>query len=145
MTNDSFQIKKILGASLIELLVSLVLMSILLLGVDAMQLSSLQQAQANYYFALAKQQISNISERLFMLDRLQAGNNPSNNNRNNNHPGDDNKFLLAWDQQNQEVLPLGKGIIKGRYPEVEISVFWGKSNGENCKTNKTGAAGCLHI
>lgn len=107
--------QKNFGISLIEILISLLLVSILLLGIDAAQIASIQFASANYYFAVASQQMSNMNERL------------KNNDTQN------------WDKENQEVLPQGHGVARGD----EVAIFWGNKNEENCKKNKVGMEGCL--
>jgi len=108
------------GTTLIEILISMLLISILLLGVDAMQVIGLKQAKVNYYFAVAEQQINN------MLERLTIDNYPD---------------AFAWNKQNQELLPQGGGVIT----ENNIAVFWGNQNAEKCTANKMGKSGCLQI
>lgn len=116
--------QKTTGTSLIEILISLLLISILLLGIDAAQIASLQLSSANYYLAIAEQQINAMNERLTLLKNM-----------------DINPYVAVWNKQNQEVLPQGKGVIH----DGEISVFWGNRDEQNCKTNKIGADGCLHL
>lgn len=112
------------GLSLIELLISLMLMAVLLLGIDAMQIAALQHSMTNYHFAVAKQQIDVMHERRILY-------------RNN-------AYLLKWNEQNQKVLPQGYGIVKSN-PKAEIAIFWGNKNEQNCQTNQVGAEGCLHL
>lgn len=108
------------GTTLIEILISMLLISILLLGVDAMQVISLKQAKVNYYFAAAEQQINNLIEELSI-----------------NH----NPDLVTWNKQNQIVLPQGRGVMT----KNAIAIFWGSFNEEKCEANKIGTSGCLRI
>jgi len=102
------------------------LMAILLLGMDAMQLLALREASANYYFSIAQQQINIMNERINLLKNEEL-----------------NFFITTWNKQNKEVLPNGKGNIKTN-PDYEASIYWGNRDEHNCKTNQTGADGCLH-
>lgn len=115
------------GTSLIEILISILLLSILLLGVDAMQMITLQKAKTNYYVAVATHQLHILSERLKLT-------------KNNDVALD----LLIWNQQNQAILPQGKGVIQGDFPHYEIMIFWGNKNAMECKKNKIAQIGCLH-
>ncbi|MBX3709259.1 MAG: hypothetical protein KIT56_07515 [Gammaproteobacteria bacterium] len=114
------------GISLIELLTSLMLISILLLGVDAVLVTSIQQSRSVYYFAAAQQQINVISEKLKLI-------------KNNQYQA----LLNAWNKQNQEVLPQGRGTIKGSDPNETVSIFWGNTQEQDCEKNKIGTEGCL--
>lgn len=100
------------GTTLTEILISMLLIGILLLGVDAMQVISLKQTKANYDYAVAISQMNNMLERLSI----------------DNHPD-----VFTWNQQNQRVLPAGRGVINNN----ELAIFWGNPH-EN-------ASGSLHI
>jgi hypothetical protein len=110
------------GASLIELLISFLLLSILLLGVDAVQITALQKAKANYYFSVATQQLNILTEHLV-----------------HEKPIDTTALLAAWNQQNQAVLPQGRGMLHNN----KITIFWGDTNESICEHNKIGQQGCL--
>src|SRR5207253_11148603 len=99
------------GTTLIEILISLLLISLLLLGVDVMQIVSLRQTQANYYVTVAEQQMNNMLERLTI------------------NPHAD---LETWNKQNREVLPEGRGVIN----HDELAIYWGNISEQNCATNK---------
>lgn len=114
------------GSSLIELLISLLLLAILLLGVDALQINSMRAASENYYFAVAQQQMSIIHERLSMLNHDEI-----------------NIFISTWNDQNQKVLPGGRGIVRAK-PDRGVSIYWGKGDEQNCKTGSR-SEGCLQV
>ena len=110
------------GTSLIEVLISLLLLSLFLLGFDAMQMASLRAAKADYYFHVATSQLEFIRERLIIAKNI-------------------HEELANWNQLNQQVLPQGIGFIEGDYPNFHISVAWGGLH--SCKQNKVGRTGCV--
>lgn len=59
------------GFSLIEVLISLVLLSFLLLALAVTEVSSLKQAQSAYLFNVSVNQLMNMSEKLIMLQQCQ--------------------------------------------------------------------------
>jgi len=114
------------GFTLIEVLISLILLSLLLLGFDAMEIDSLRSTRAAYYFYLATQQL------IAMTDRLRAlGANQSLNEQ-----------VAIWNLQNQDLLPAGRGTVSGSYPSYILAVYWGKFLQE-CKQIKLGQSGCV--
>lgn len=116
------------GVSLIETLISLFILSLLLLGFDAMQITALKEAKSAYYYSVATQQLNVMTERLRALSK-------------NNY----NDQFTIWNQQNQEVLPQGKGLITGYYPDFNLAIFWGNGVLQECIKNKIGQSGCLHL
>ncbi len=117
-----------LGVSLIELVVSLFILSILLLGLDAVQITSLHEAKKVYFFSVAAQQLSQMAERLMAC----KGNNMD-------------AQLTIWNRQNARVLPQGRGIVSGSHPDYVITIFWGKAGELKCHQNKIGPEGCLKL
>lgn len=116
------------GASLIEVLISFFIFSLLLLGLDAMQITALRQAKANYYFNVATQQLQAMTEYLSIIkeDNWQS------------------QFQL-WNKQNKELLPQGRGTIQGQYPSYSLAIFWGKEKDLICENSKIGQSGCLNF
>lgn len=108
------------GTSLIEVLISLFLISLLLLGLDAVQLFSLRQSKINYYYAIALQQIQNLHEELTVTNRPD---------------------LDFWNLQNQQVLPQGRGELSA----YAISIFWGNRDEKTCDKTKIRENGCLQL
>jgi len=107
------------GSTFIEILISLLLISILLFGVDAMQILSLRLTKIHYYYAVAEQQMNN------MIQRLSVDHTPD---------------IATWNKQNQMVLPEGRGEINNK-----LKLVWGNMNAEKCESNKMDYAGCLQI
>lgn len=114
------------GFSLIEVMVSLLLLSMSLLGLDAMQFYALQRAQHVYYYHQAMNQLMNMTERLAVL-------------KNDEAIVDE---VPHWNEENNQVLPNGRGEVQGSFPRYTLIIFWGKS-AMNCAENKIGATGCL--
>lgn len=118
------------GSSLIEILVSLFILSLVLLGLDAMQLTALKETKAAYYFSVAAQQLNNVIERLQALNGA-----------------DDYEQLAVWNKENQDVLPQGRGVIHNNEGNErnEVSIYWGTMTEQACHENKIGQSGCLRI
>lgn len=72
------------GITLPETLISLTLLSIMLLGLNAIQLTTLQQSKAVFYSRIALQQAQNMQRHL---------------------------NITTWNQQNRDVLPQGIGEV----------------------------------
>lgn len=116
-----------LGISLIEILISLLILSLMLFGLDVMQFTALREAKAAYYFSVAMQQLKNRIEQL-------------------NEGEDSKEQFLIWNQQNHEVLPQGRGEEKGYGLTYEVSIFWGDDHRmQDCDEDKIGQSGCLHV
>lgn len=113
--------RRVLGVTLIEVLVSLIILSIMLLGVDAMQLSGLREAKIALYYAEATQQLRLIQEKLSISQEANA-----------------QEAIAAWNVQNAEVLPQGRGTVK----QGVVNVFWGEA-ATSCPVNHIGLSGCV--
>lgn len=114
------------GFSLIEVLVSLLLLSLILMGFDAFCLSSVRGLREDYYFTQASNQVSMMSERLRALDAADGM----------------HEQIEQWNKENATVLPLGKGEVSGSYPNYVITVYWGEKQSE-CTNMRIGGAGCI--
>lgn len=114
------------GFSLIEVLVSLLLISLILFGLDATELYALKEAKIAWFYSVAANQISNARERLAALK---------------SDEGIENE-LAEWNLENQIVLPLGSGNITGSFPNYRIIIHWG-NHSESCNKQQLGSSGCL--
>lgn len=112
------------GTTFIEILISMLILSILLLGLDGMQIYSLRETKSSYYFAIAMQQVMNMQERLltFQSEKWQ-------------------EQIAYWNEENKQVLPQGRGVLLSN----GIAIFWGNTTNKECQQNKIGTSGCLHI
>lgn len=120
--------KKVIGTSLIEVMISLLLLSIFMLGLDAMQLTSLTQARNAYFYSVATQQLNQMAERLLACQEINC-----------------DEQAAIWNQQNAQVLPRGRGNISGHYPDYVITLFWGSYHSLSCEQNKIGQEGCIQL
>jgi len=116
------------GFSLLEVLISLVLLSFILLGFDATEIYSMRASRAAYYFDVANQQVSNMTERLIMVA----------------NDADLSSQIAIWNTENKIVLPQGKGQVIGHYPDFTIIVYWG-NNSSFCTHNQLGNIGCINL
>ena len=96
------------GFTLLEILISLFLLSLILLGLDAMQIYALRENRAAFYFLTAENQIDAMIERLYALNTQENL----------------AEQINIWNQQNQEVLPLGKGSVSGYFPSYTLKIEW---------------------
>lgn len=112
------------GLSLIEVLTSLLLLSIILLGANTAQITSMKKAKINYYTAAAEQQMRVLDQRLNVYKNSFA-------------------IVTSWNQQNLESLPQGKGNIMKDGPDFHYFISWGKK--EHCDTDQIGMKGCLLV
>ena len=113
------------GFSFIEILMSLFFISIMLLGLDAMQLAALRQVKAAYFFSLANQQVLNMAEKFLMLQGRNA-----------------EEVILQWKQQTQKLLPQGEGEIISNASQKIITVSWGGYKNP-CHHAMVGMQGCV--
>lgn len=105
------------GVTLIEVLISLFVLSLLLLSLDAVQLLSFKNAQAVYYFNIAIQRV----------DLLLA------------HP-DRESYLAEWQMENKIYLPQVEGVL---LPD-KVIVRWGGMKNE-CEHSVMEKVGCLNV
>lgn len=114
------------GFSLLEVLVSLLLISFILFGFDATEIVGLRMIRATYYFDIANHQLNNMVERLHII----------------NNDSDLLQQVTIWNSQNKTVLPHGIGDVAGHYPFYQITIYWGNSKSP-CQQNQLGNSGCL--
>jgi Tfp pilus assembly protein PilV len=107
------------GFTFIEILISFMLLSLLLVSIDATQLTSLREAESTYDFSAAANQIQNLKSQL--TDNI----NP--------------EILTAWNIQNAQVLPNGLGTFSSN----KITIYWGEHKTLACEKIQLGQSGCL--
>jgi prepilin-type N-terminal cleavage/methylation domain-containing protein len=111
------------GFTFIEVLISLLLLSLLLFALDASELTVMREARQTYYFSIAANQIENLADQL-------TSENPS-------------TILTQWNNQNATLLPSGRGTCTGQFPHYQISIYWGDPSLQTCNNQSTGNSGCL--
>lgn len=108
------------GVSLIEVLICFLLTAIMLLGLNATQMTALRASQSSYYFSVAAQQINNLIELLTVF-------------------GEDAAQIERWNKENTDVLPHGRGVIDNQH----ISIVWGDFSEASCVKNTIRISGCI--
>lgn len=116
------------GSSFIEITISMVLLSIILLGFDGMQIVALREAKSAYYYSMALQQLHIMLDKLETLDG-----------------SDISESLLLWNKQNREVLPDGYGVMYHANNHKTLAIFWGGATDQACHGNHIGQSGCIHL
>jgi len=95
------------GFSLIELLISLLIFSVGILGLLKLHLLSLKQTQFSYWQSYADQQISNMAEEIIAM-----------------HCDGLSHILIDEWKNNVKKLPGGQGEIVGTSLDYKIKVVW---------------------
>ena len=113
------------GTSLLEILISLLLLSMAIAWLDGVMLSSLRAVRNADYYLVAEQQMQILVDRILLGTR------------------NINDLLLWWNKQNAQLLPAGKGKIDVDHHVYSISIFWGDDSMETCDHNQIGQKGCL--
>lgn len=108
MTINNHIKKNLSGFTYVELIISLLLLSLILLGLNAMEVMALRQSSRAWYYQVAVNQADN------MLDRLRALKKDT---------GLDDQ-IKRWNQENGVILPQGGGIVQGEFPAYTVQVFW---------------------
>jgi prepilin-type N-terminal cleavage/methylation domain-containing protein len=116
------------GFSLLEVLISLILLSIITLGFGAAEIEALRTTRAAHDFSIAVNQVTNAKELLRILEPRQKL----------------NQIITRWNDENQQVLPQGRGDISGNFPRYTIRVYWGEKQNE-CDQPRWGTTGCLRL
>ena len=116
------------GFTFIEIMISLLLVSFLLLALDASEFAALREAKNAYHQRVAMQQFNVILERL----RALKGKNITD-------------AVKDWNQQNKKVLPAGRGWVEAQNEGFILSIFWGNTALQTCNQNQIGQTGCLRL
>jgi prepilin-type N-terminal cleavage/methylation domain-containing protein len=101
------------GFTLLEVLISLFILSYALLGFDLLELKSLKKSREIYFYGIAITQVQAISN---LLQEL------------NSNAGFSLQTTL-WNQENKQVLPQGAGVVTGSYPDYQVSLSWAVGEG----------------
>ena len=91
-----------------------------------MQVNALRLANTSYNLSVAQQQLIVMAQRLRVIKQ-----------------SDYQLFIQHWNQQNQQVLPQGQGVVMGNYPHYHLTIAWGGQTASACQQNTVGLRGCL--
>ena len=123
MKNKSSQ-----GFSFIEVLISLFILALVFLGLDAMEISALREDNNALILSIAVNQLISMTEILYAFA-------PSR---------ELNERINSWNAQNKKILPKGIGKVTGTFPNYVITIYWGNvKQRKSCKQNRLGTNGCL--
>jgi prepilin-type N-terminal cleavage/methylation domain-containing protein len=111
------------GFTLIEALISMALLTVMLIGLDAMELSAMRTNRETYLFSVAANQLQIMEERLMLLA----------------HHQDTGQQITLWNRENSMVLPDGRGS----FDQSMLTVLWGEADKERCGQKQEGLSGCL--
>lgn len=114
------------GFSFIEVLVSLLLFSFILVGFEGMELYALRETRASWYRMVAGNQLISMTERLRAWDGQSGW----------------EREVDIWNIENKGLLPRGSGKVSGGYPTFTISLSWGKEL-DDCEGLSLSETGCL--
>jgi prepilin-type N-terminal cleavage/methylation domain-containing protein len=96
------------GFTLLEVMISMLLLAMAMLAMDVMAVQSLHESQKNYLFSVALNEMASMSE------RLQVWQNPAD-------------LSARWNNELKNLLPLAQGQVNGVFPDYTITLCWSKS------------------
>ncbi len=109
-----------------EVLMSLLLISLILLGFETGQLYAVQETKITWLLNTALNQINNARERLIALKTAEGL----------------QEQIMIWNAENKRDLPSGFGTVSGAWPLYRVTVYWGNQS-HRCAHDTTGIAGCI--
>ena len=112
-----------IGLTLLEVMISLLLLSIILCGMDGLAISSLRQTRHSYLLQVA------LNEGQSMRDYLLACTAQT----------DIESAQQRWQQQIAALLPGGKEFIVGHYPYFSIMLAWDDEGKKQCQLQLSAA------
>lgn len=96
-----------------DVLVSMFLCSIALIGIDAMLIQTSKDTESLYFLRVGMQQILQLHEQLLVRS-------------------DAHDLLIQWNQQNQRVLPNGQGELIYHQHKATLKVSWKQRKLQEC-------------
>ncbi|MCX7120912.1 MAG: hypothetical protein NTZ67_03955 [Gammaproteobacteria bacterium] len=101
--------KNSVGIAMVEVLISMGLISLVLLSLLSYQISALKSIESSNFNNIAMTQLINFSEMLWI----------------NKTDGARNRFLSSWNKDNQNLLPEGEGnFIETDDHQCTITINW---------------------
>lgn len=96
------------GFSLLEVLLTLMLISLGFIGIIGMQLTAVKSSKESYLRSLANNQLLSMAERLHANESTSAR----------------SSELIAWNKENSELLPEGKGNFSCSAAVCTLIIQW---------------------
>lgn len=119
--------KSLWGISFIEVLVSLLLLSMVLLGADVMQVALLRESRESYFCEIAHNQLQLMSDQLHVSAKKT----------------DLKEQITEWNRVNAMLLPQGAGDVSGVFPVVTVTIYWEGATHADCQTKGIKIIKCL--
>lgn len=137
------------GFSMMEILITMVVLSIGLLGLAGLQVSGLQNNQSSYYRTVAMQQAYNISDRIRANPAGESAGDYDSISGVGTNPGCISTGCTPaqmsqydqyeWNTDNANLLPTGKGTVTRSGNLFTVTVMWDDqrtgATGTNCSGN----------
>lgn len=137
------------GFSMMEILITMVVLSIGLLGLAGLQVSGLQNNQSSYYRTVAMQQAYNIADRVRANPAGEKAGAYDSISGTGTNPGCISSGCspaqmaqydqYAWNTDNANQLPSGKGTVTRNGNLFTVTVMWDDqrtgATGTNCSGN----------
>lgn len=111
------------GFTLLEVMISLFILSLVLFGVTAAEINALREARGILYFNRAVSLNENMAEYLLVY-------------------GDASGYLPQWQHEVQRTLPDASAAVTGFSPHFTISITWGGRD-LACHQSKAALSGCV--
>jgi prepilin-type N-terminal cleavage/methylation domain-containing protein len=102
-------LKSARGFTLLEVLMSLLLLSLIVFALDGVEILALRRCKASYLYAVAQNQFKNLITQLHTANPQFLTENLFNN----------------WNNENQQLLPNSLSKISGVFPNLTIELLWG--------------------
>lgn len=144
------------GFTLIEVLISVLVLSVGLLGLAALQATAIRFNDSAQLRSMAVFQASNMIDRMRVnLTGVKAGNYNNLSGTPSNAPSctvcstadTATRDLYLWNTANAQLLPAGQGVVTGNGSVFTVTVRWdnGRSGvtGTNCSGNVTVDLSCV--
>lgn len=111
------------GFTLLEVMVSLFMLSLVLFGITAAEVKALREARGILYFSRAISLSENMAEYLLVY-------------------AEPSGYLSQWQYEVQHDLPDASAAVTGLSPRFTISITWGGYD-RVCHQSKAGLSGCV--
>ncbi len=114
-----------IGFSFIEVMISLVLMTLIFIGINAAHLVALHESKASYYYLLAAKQANLLANNL-----TQAS------------PNEWQQISALFNRNIKQMLPNGHLIIEDK-TKKRLVITWGEQSSVPCTYQFNNSSGCL--
>jgi Tfp pilus assembly protein PilV len=118
---------KLLGFTLLEVLMGLFLLAFSLLALKSIEVSAARKARANQYYQRALLLTKNMQYYL------------------QSHHGEYSQYQPSWQKQINNLLPAANGMVIADKDTYQIKIVWGGMRIDDCSGMVNGVKGCLLV